>query len=321
MEINKTHIHFILPGGGVNGAFQAGFLYRLFKDCHEKIIIDRIDGISVGALNGLAIILEDIEFIKSIWFYIECRDTVFNSHTTNSEMWYKGSIYDSSGLRNLIYMHKEFIKKDELNKYNCVVHNCTKQSYEYINGSNENLLEFIIASASPPVISPYLKIDGTYYADGCLDQIYPIDDLMQNSLEPLKLEMNTNIIPKEETIQEAESIQETKQDTIQEIKQDTIQETDTTQSRQVNRINVVVGYYENNNYYLFNIYKTFKKNIYNNNADIQKLIENNKIITVNNPCFYNLIDFSRENIENGFNLGEKAAIEFYNSYIFKNEKI
>ena len=27
--IEKKRIHFILPGGGVNGSFQAGFLYRL----------------------------------------------------------------------------------------------------------------------------------------------------------------------------------------------------------------------------------------------------------------------------------------------------
>jgi predicted acylesterase/phospholipase RssA len=273
-EKEKKHIHFILPGGGVNGAFQAGFLYRLFKDCRDKIIIDRIDGISVGALNGLAIILEDIEFIKSIWYYIENRETVFNSHNTNTEIWYKGSIYDSGGLRNIIYMHKEFINKEDISKYNCVVHNCDTQSYEYINGSNNNLLEFIIASASPPIISPYLKIDNTFYADGCLDQIYPIDELMK---EPL-----TNVVEGENNIP---------------------------------KINVVIGYYDNANYYLFNIYKTFKRNINNNNTDIRTLIDNNKVITITNPCYYNIIDFTRDNIDNGFKLGEEAALEFCKKYI------
>jgi len=272
-EKEKKHIHFILPGGGVNGAFQAGFLYRLFKDCRDKIIIDRIDGISVGALNGLAIILEDIEFIKSIWYYIEHRETVFNSHNTNTEIWYKGSVYDNGGLRNIIYMHKDFINKEDISKYNCVVHNCDTQSYEYINGSHDNLLEFIIASASPPIISPYLKIDNTFYADGCLDQIYPIDALMT---EPLPNSENENNIQK---------------------------------------INLVIGYYDNANYYLFNIYKTFKRNINNNNTDIRKLIDNNKVITITNPCYYNIIDFSRDNIDNGFKLGEEAALEFCKKYM------
>jgi len=283
MDLTKKRIHFILPGGGVNGAFQAGFLYRLFKDCYDKIIIDRIDGISVGALNGLAIILEDIEFIKSIWYYIEDRDTIFNSHNTNSEIWYKGSIYDSLGLRNLIYLHKDFIKNEEIEKYNCVVHNCNTQSYEYINGTRTNLLEFIIASASPPLISPYLKIDDIFYADGCIDQIYPIDYVTKNDVRTVNEEYNTDV------------------------------------SNSPNKINIVVGYYDSNDYYLFNIYKTFKKNIYNNNTDIKKLIDNNDIITINNPCFYNLIDFSRENIDNGFKLGEEVAIEFYNKHILKLE--
>ena len=283
MDLTKKRIHFILPGGGVNGAFQAGFLYRLFKDCYDKIIIDRIDGISVGALNGLAIILEDIEFIKSIWYYIEDRDTIFNSHNTNSEIWYKGSIYDSLGLRNLIYLHKDFIKNEEIEKYNCVVHNCNTQSYEYINGTRTNLLEFIIASASPPLISPYLKIDDIFYADGCIDQIYPIDYVTKNDVRTVNEKYNTDV------------------------------------SNSPNKINIVVGYYDSNDYYLFNIYKTFKKNIYNNNTDIKKLIDNNDIITINNPCFYNLIDFSRENIDNGFKLGEEVAIEFYNKHILKLE--
>lgn len=279
----KKRIHFILPGGGVNGAFQAGFLYRLFKDYNDKIIIDRIDGISVGALNGLAIILEDIEFIKSIWYYIEHRDTIFNSYNTNSEIWYKGSIYDSAGLRNIIYLHKDFIKNEEKEKYNCVVHNCNTQSYEYINGARTNLLEFIIASASPPLISPYLKIDDIFYADGCIDQIYPIDYVMKNDNQTKNEENNTNL------------------------------------DNLPNKLNVVVGYYDSNNYYLFNIYKTFKTNIYNNNIDIKKLIDNNDIITINNPCFYSLIDFSRENIDNGFKLGEEAAKTFYNNHILKLE--
>ena len=34
----KKKIHFILPGGGVTGCFQAGFLYRLFKDYKDYII-------------------------------------------------------------------------------------------------------------------------------------------------------------------------------------------------------------------------------------------------------------------------------------------
>ena len=32
----KIKIHFILPGGGVKGCFQAGFLYRLYKTSSSR---------------------------------------------------------------------------------------------------------------------------------------------------------------------------------------------------------------------------------------------------------------------------------------------
>ena len=44
--MNKTvhlpKIHFILPGGGVRGAFQAGFLYRFFSEYKDKFEVVKI---------------------------------------------------------------------------------------------------------------------------------------------------------------------------------------------------------------------------------------------------------------------------------------
>ena len=52
MSNGKPKIHFILPGGGFRGAFQAGFMYNLFKQYEDTFEITRIDGTSAGALNG-----------------------------------------------------------------------------------------------------------------------------------------------------------------------------------------------------------------------------------------------------------------------------
>ena len=70
LKKNKKTIHFILPGGGVRGSFQAGFIYQLRKKYSEYYDIYRIDGTSVGALNGMALILEDPEDIKKLWLSI-----------------------------------------------------------------------------------------------------------------------------------------------------------------------------------------------------------------------------------------------------------
>lgn len=259
----KKRIHFILPGGGVNGAFQAGFLYRLMSDYAQYIEIERIDGISVGALNGICILLEHPELIKNIWYSIEERNNIFDSHLTNRDVWNKGSLYNSNGLREIVMTYKNYINQNDLIKFNCVVHNSNKHCYEYINGLNENIWDFIIASASPPMLSPYSKIGENFYTDGGLDQVYPID-----------------------YIQHDNSI-----------------------------MNVIVGYYNNTDYNLFNLYKFMKKSIHNNIIKICELLKEDKVISVVNPCRNNIIDFRREIIEEAFKFGEDSAKKFYSEYI------
>jgi len=262
-NIKKKRIHFILPGGGVNGAFQAGFLYRLMSDYSQYIEIERIDGISVGALNGICILLEHPELIKNIWYSIEERNNIFDSHPTNRDVWEKGSLYNSNGLREIVMTYKNFINQNHLIKFNCVVHNSNKQCYEYINGLDDNIWDFIIASASPPMLSPYSKIGEEFYTDGGLDLVYPIDYIE-----------NDNSI-----------------------------------------MNVVVGYYNDTDYYLFNLYKYMKKSIHDNIIKICELLKDSKVISVNNPCRNNIIDFRREIIEVAFQSGENSAIKFISEYI------
>ena len=67
----KPTIHFILPGGGVKGCFQAGFLHHLFTYFPNKFNLYQVDGCSVGALNGYALCGENIEQLKTIWNKID----------------------------------------------------------------------------------------------------------------------------------------------------------------------------------------------------------------------------------------------------------
>ena len=72
-------IHFLLPGGGVKGCFQAGFIFRLLSLHYEKFTVYQVDCTSVGALNGLAFIRDKkyINDLKDIWFSIKNMDDIF----------------------------------------------------------------------------------------------------------------------------------------------------------------------------------------------------------------------------------------------------
>jgi len=258
----------MLPGGGVNGAFQAGFIYKLMLDYREYYDFVRVDGISVGALNGICCLLENPEMIRSIWYNIEHRDYIFNSHDSYYNMWNNGSIFNSDGLRKIVYEYSNFIDRNLLERFNCVVHKYSNGSYEYINGNESDILDFVISSASPPIISKSSKIGDDWYSDGCIDQVYPVNFVNDN-----------------------------------------------------NDINLLLGYYDQNNYYLFNIYKYLKPCVQENVDNTDRLIDSGYIYPVVNPCQYSLIDFNRENIDFGFTQGMKKCDIFAKEMLFETEPI
>ena len=77
-------IHFILPGGGVNGAFQAGFIYHLVNKYYNYYKLYQVDCTSVGSLNGLALISDNlfISKLKDIWFTIDNIFDIFGEIST-----------------------------------------------------------------------------------------------------------------------------------------------------------------------------------------------------------------------------------------------
>lgn len=184
--VKKKTIHFILPGGGVRGSFQAGFLWCLRNHYQHLFNIYRIDGTSVGALNGFAFILHDSEQIKNLWFNINSIDDIFNSYS-DKPIWgkiksiYNGffekSICTNQGLKNIINNNIDNINSDLLELYYCVVTDIYQGKYEYINGLNKDIIEYIIASASPWIIAPPVSIDNHIYIDGGLLQTYPIENI------------------------------------------------------------------------------------------------------------------------------------------------
>ena len=76
-------IHFILLGGGVRGAFQAGFLYYLFTNYSDFFEVSRVDGTSVGSMNGLCIMNKKYEKLKNTWLNIESINDLFGNWSEN----------------------------------------------------------------------------------------------------------------------------------------------------------------------------------------------------------------------------------------------
>ena len=192
----KKKIHFILPGGGVRGSFQAGFLHKLYTDYNNEFETYKIDGTSVGAINGIATILKKTDALKDIWLSIKNINDFFSKWSTNPILgqfynlyagFYNNGLYSNNRLTELLENNLsdslENIDQDTLEKYSCVVTNIKDAKIEYINGTSEKLFEYITASASPWIISNPIKINDILYTDGCLLETYPTNHILTSKAD------------------------------------------------------------------------------------------------------------------------------------------
>lgn len=183
---SKIKIHLILPGGGVRGSYQGGFLYVLmnfFSECFEFV---KIDSTSAGALNGTGLCLGMNEGLKKFWLNFNSINDIFNSHSNIpliGPLVNAYSSYYNMGLTKNVKLEEyieEFFKKgsiDKLDKIDVVVTNLTTSRYEYINGKNNNFKSYLKASASPWILTKPTVISGVSYTDGALLQQFPLKNI------------------------------------------------------------------------------------------------------------------------------------------------
>jgi len=163
----------LLSGGGSWGVFQVKVLKNLLK----KKRYDFIYGSSVGALNGYFLSqypidsqLTGINDLYNIWYNSD-------SYTKNSFNmiggFFSNGIYDNRHLKKTIDDYTINQKKELIypNFKFVVTQSDTFQPFYVSNSIKENDINvyknFLLASASIPIIFPTLKIDNINYFDGC----------------------------------------------------------------------------------------------------------------------------------------------------------
>ncbi len=279
-------IHFILPSGGVRGCFQAGFLYELFTHYSEHFTVERVDGTSVGAINGIAVICNRIDLLKSIWLEISTIHDFFSSWSripiigTLKNLYdgfYKNGLYNSNELRTkLVHNLSEAIKSlpsATLDKYSCCVTNVTQAKSEYIKGTHPQIFDFILASASPWILCNPKEINENVYTDGAILDAYPL-----------------------------QYVHETKAD-----------------------LTVIVGFDQESLhleapntshmlYFLARLLDICRLHSYNT-VKLKQLLRTRTCIPITNTMKISMVDFSQDNIREGFEHGQRMAHLFYRTYL------
>lgn len=279
-------IHFILPSGGVRGSFQGGFLYELFTHYSEHFSVHRVDGTSVGALNGIAVTCKKFDLLRSMWLEISnIRDffstwssiPVIGTIKNYIDGFYNNGLYNSSELRSKMDMHlKETVRvmpTQFLERFSCCVMNVSKARSEFIKGDHPDILDYVMASASPWILCNPKTIHGDVYTDGAVLDSYPLE-FVDDSTADLII--------------------------IVGFDQETIQ-------------------YKGGNtrhllYFLASLLDITKLHSYNT-LRVKQLIRDGKCIPITTTMKTSMVDFSQENIQEGFCQGQKMAHLFFKTYL------
>lgn len=166
----------VLSGGGVRGAFQAG---ALLAEVNRNPSLDYqvIAGVSAGAINasGLAThahkeggFAQGVKTLQELWLSIEGSHSIYQRRFWGwLAGYFKKGLYSTKPLKNLLEHHVDpkAIRMSE-RQLRIGVWNVTTDQYFEVSENQNDLVSWILASASIPVILEPVHIKDIVYADG-----------------------------------------------------------------------------------------------------------------------------------------------------------
>ena len=181
MSKMKKKIGLVLGGGGAKGAYQAGVIkalkeYKLLKH------VDCISATSIGALNSMKVLEDDIEGLSNIWSNVS-KDIALSKNSFKSKL-KSMSIFSREGFIRLADEKIDF-RKVSKSKTECYVlatpltRKVKDAPTEFlVNGKDkEAILNYLLASSAIPFIFEPVTIDGIKYMDGFGVSNTPVETL------------------------------------------------------------------------------------------------------------------------------------------------
>lgn len=181
--MSDKKIGLVLEGGGVRAIYTAGVL-DVFME--HGISFDGVIGVSAGAVHGCSFVSNQKG--RSIRYYKKyCNDprfmSVWSLITTGCLVGVDFCYHEIPDKLD-IYDHDAFLKSNA--KFYAVCSDLESGEPEYVHITDmKTQIDYVRASASMPIVSKIVEIDGKKYLDGgCLDGI-PVDAFMNMGYEKI----------------------------------------------------------------------------------------------------------------------------------------
>jgi len=186
----------VIGGGGKNGAFAVGAIYRLVSEFN--IEFDIVSGTSTGAIMTSGILTDNIEVINDL-YRGGIREGDILEYRNLISAYLDGSLADTKPLYENVksYSYKEQLKEAWANGKQAVVTvtNIRTGKVERRYSSPENMYNwehYVTASASIPVYMDPVNIDGDDYVDGGLVDLVPVQPILdRGDIEHLYVIINS----------------------------------------------------------------------------------------------------------------------------------
>lgn len=177
----KNKVGLVLGGGGAKGAYQVGVL----KALEEYKLLKRVKCISatsIGALNSMKVLEKDIDGAETIWSNIN-KDVALSKSSFFTKLRTK-SMFSRDGFKQLAEEKINFdkVRKSKVECY-IVATPLTKKvkdaptEFSVMGKSNEDILNYLLASSAIPFVFESVTIDGIKYMDGFGVSNTPVETL------------------------------------------------------------------------------------------------------------------------------------------------
>jgi NTE family protein len=170
----------VISGGGSKSAHSVGILQHLLGDLEIKY--EAIHGVSAGAINAAYLgqwkfgqEKQAIRAMTDLWLKLD-TSLIYKSWRIFGKIasFWKNSLFNSSPLRKLLRDNISLSRIRSTGKIVTVgVLNLSSGKYHTIDQTNDNFIDYVIASSSFPGALEAIKINGDYYGDGGAKTISP----------------------------------------------------------------------------------------------------------------------------------------------------
>ncbi len=181
----KQRYGLALSGGAALGAYQAGALKAIFE---AQLDIRAVAGSSIGALNGYLAATGQISELLNFWRTIDQKKIITMESFAKFFFTGANALLSDQMQRTLVNQAVSLVSlNSSKRKYRAAAISLRTGKLHYLRGedaqSDEELRDFVLASAAVPGVFPPIKIKDEYFIDGGLVRNTPIDALENERID------------------------------------------------------------------------------------------------------------------------------------------